>query len=183
MLKRLSLLFSVIVVAGISLAGCSSSPGSAADNKQANKDVSEGKQEQVDQSKDKKTDDIRTITITATEFSFGPQEITVKKGEKVEIILKNQGTAFHDWVIKKIPVKKLAKENNEHGHSDQQDLAEGSKDHEHDHNHEVTVHTSAYPEKSESIIFIPKETGQYTFYCSVSGHRQAGMEGLIKVVQ
>jgi uncharacterized cupredoxin-like copper-binding protein len=188
MLKRLSLLFSVSVIAGSLLAGCSSSPGSSADNKQANEEASEENQPKEEQKKagqneNNKTDDIRTITITATEFSFDPQDINVKKGERVKIILKNQGAAFHDWVIKKMPVKKLAKQNNGHDDSDQHDHSEGSKDHEHDHNHEVAVHTSAYPEKSQSIIFVPKETGRYSFYCSVSGHREAGMEGVINVIE
>ncbi len=35
----------------------------------------------------------------------------------------------------------------------------------------------------EDITFTPDRTGKFTFYCSVPGHRQAGMEGVIEVVE
>ncbi len=36
--------------------------------------------------------------------------------------------------------------------------------------------------KSEDVEFIPQKTGKFKFYCSVPGHREAGMEGIIEIV-
>lgn len=44
------------------------------------------------------------ITVTGANFSFNPNTITVKKGEKVTITFKSSG-GFHDFVIDELNVK------------------------------------------------------------------------------
>lgn len=41
----------------------------------------------------------RTIEISGANFLFSPKEIRVKKGEMIKIVLTNNGTYPHDWVI------------------------------------------------------------------------------------
>lgn len=41
----------------------------------------------------------REITITGTEFSFSPANITLKAGEKVKLSFNNDGNYPHNWVI------------------------------------------------------------------------------------
>lgn len=41
---------------------------------------------------------IRTFDITAKNYTFSMNEIRVKKGEKVKIVLKNE-QGFHDWTV------------------------------------------------------------------------------------
>ncbi len=43
-------------------------------------------------------DGVKTFTLDANNFSFSPNEIRVKKGDKVKIVMNNTG-GFHDWVI------------------------------------------------------------------------------------
>lgn len=50
-------------------------------------------------------DQVKIFTIPAKEFSFSPSEISVKKGDKVRIILQNTGTMTHDWVVDEFSVR------------------------------------------------------------------------------
>ena len=42
----------------------------------------------------------REITIVLSDFKFEPAEITVKRGERVRLILENTGTVAHDWTVR-----------------------------------------------------------------------------------
>lgn len=43
------------------------------------------------------------------------------------------------------------------------------------------VHVHAKPGMSESVVFTPKQEGTYKFYCTVPGHKEAGMVGKLVV--
>ena len=45
----------------------------------------------------------------------------------------------------------------------------------------MQLHLAAEKGEDRHISFIPMQKGEYTFYCSVSGHRSAGMEGKLIV--
>lgn len=53
--------------------------------------------------------------------------------------------------------------------------------------HDVAVEGQGVDEKSETVtggsttLMVELEPGTYTFYCSVPGHREAGMEGTLTV--
>lgn len=42
---------------------------------------------------------VREIEVVLSDFSFQPQEIRVKSGEQVRLVLKNNGTVAHDWYV------------------------------------------------------------------------------------
>jgi len=46
----------------------------------------------------------------------------------------------------------------------------------------AALHLHVPPKSQNQIKFIPLETGQYQFYCTIPGHREAGMTGIMKVV-
>ncbi|MCZ7531268.1 MAG: plastocyanin/azurin family copper-binding protein [Acidimicrobiia bacterium] len=48
---------------------------------------------------------------------------------------------------------------------------------------ELDAHVSAEPGETASGGFTASEAGEYTFYCSVPGHRDAGMEGTLVVTE
>ena len=45
-------------------------------------------------------DDMRTVTVTATEFAFEPSRIEVDSGEPVRIRLRNEGALSHNIHIR-----------------------------------------------------------------------------------
>lgn len=48
---------------------------------------------------------------------------------------------------------------------------------------EFEAHVSAEPGEAASGGFTASEAGEYTFYCSVPGHRDEGMEGTLVVTE
>lgn len=108
----------------------------------------------------------REIVITATDFDFQPDTITIKRGEPVRIVLNNTGAALHDFTVMVMPAEVISEE-------------EGA---EHDMGEMMAaVHVAAEPGSRASIEFIPTRSGTYTFFCSVTGHRELGMEGRLIV--
>lgn len=41
----------------------------------------------------------REISVVLGDFSFEPQEIRVKSGERVKLVIKNEGSVAHDWHV------------------------------------------------------------------------------------
>ncbi|HEU0294793.1 MAG TPA: cupredoxin domain-containing protein [Anaerolineales bacterium] len=110
------------------------------------------------------------ITLDATDFSYSPASVTVPVGEPVVLTLKNSGAVEHDFVIEKIDVKAVLKKDS------------GSEAH-HAHGEELNVdlHISAQPGDTSVLEFTVSEPGAYTFFCSVAGHKEAGMLGELVV--
>lgn len=50
-------------------------------------------------------DDVKEIVVDGSEFKFAPATITLKKGEKVRLVLKNVGKMPHDFVVDELNVK------------------------------------------------------------------------------
>lgn len=42
---------------------------------------------------------VREITVVMDDFSFEPQEIRVKSGERVKFVIRNEGSVAHDWHV------------------------------------------------------------------------------------
>lgn len=86
------------------------------------------------------------MEVTATEFSFSPDELTVEVGEPVNLTLINTGDLSHDLVIP-----------------------------------DLGVHLAASPGRQATAGIEIEEAGSYRFLCSLPGHAEAGMAGLLTV--
>ncbi len=51
----------------------------------------------------------------------------------------------------------------------------------HKHGDDFSLHVSADAGQSNKLVFTPSEAGEYEIYCSVEGHKEAGMVGKIIV--
>ncbi len=138
--------------------------------------------------------DVHRISIVASEMNFSPARAEVMAGSDVIVELKNEGTVLHDWNM-----KRPENEVDDHDFPNSQTASNASKhisldpaNHENhgnpadqsDHNHEMRsgeVHLMAKSGEISNIKFRAEKPGIYEFYCSVPGHREAGMVGVLYV--
>lgn len=120
-----------------------------------------------------------TVSTSRDKLAFEPSAIRVPVGEPVKLVLDNSaGTVLHDFTIDKIPVSDLQTSGGaDHqmggiGSSGTSQMTSGG---------ERTVHVAASRGEKATIEFKPGTRGEYTFYCTVEGHQQAGMQGKLIV--
>ncbi len=109
----------------------------------------------------------QTVTLKAVDIAYEPQSIEVTAGRPVTLTLVNEGALEHDFNITKILVTDVH-DSNEGGHAGHDDASSD-------------LHTSVEPGGRSTLTFTPTTPGTYDFYCSVPGHREAGMVGQLSV--
>lgn len=110
----------------------------------------------------------QTVEITVNGMSFEPALIQLKVGETSRIVLKNKDSLVHDLTIegfkgKATVIQDTGGHSGGHGHSGDQ------------------THISAGAGKSASMDLLPQAAGIYEVYCTVPGHREAGMVAKLEV--
>lgn len=110
----------------------------------------------------------RTIEIRMLDtMRFVPDQIEVRKGETVRLVLHNTGKTMHELVI---GTKQAL---DEHAA-----LMTKFPDMEHDEPYMAHV----VPGGSGEIIWTFNRVGEFGFACLIAGHYQAGMVGKVQVV-
>ena len=110
----------------------------------------------------------RTISLTMSDtMRFMPDAITVKQGETVRFVVKNDGKQMHEVVIG------TKKELDEHAA-----LMVKFPNMEHDEPYMAHVASG----KSQDLIWTFNRAGAFEFACLIAGHYQAGMVGKITVL-
>ena len=108
--------------------------------------------------------------VRMTNFAFTPDVLEVNAGEVLEIAIQNVERVLHDFTIDEIDADvhiSYLGGTGQHAH------AEPDK--------EADVHF-ALTEPGSGVVHIKvQEPGEYVIYCSVPGHREAGMEGTLIV--
>jgi uncharacterized cupredoxin-like copper-binding protein len=102
------------------------------------------------------------------DLGFEPKEIRARVGQTVRLVLDNKGLALHDFSVEGMPVRSVMATGAEHGGHET-----GSEG--------MELHVASDPGQSGELEFVPLEPGTYVFFCSVVGHREAGMEGRLIV--
>lgn len=111
------------------------------------------------------------VTIVARDLAFNPSAFSLTAGQTVRLTLVNEGALEHDLTIPGVVASgevTQAHGQREMGHGMAAPLPPG------------TVHLSAHPGEQASLEVTPKP-GTYEYFCSVAGHREAGMRGTLTV--
>ena len=110
------------------------------------------------------------INVTATDFAYAPSSITIPAGEPVTLKLTNNGAVEHDYVIEKINVTDVsASESMPAEHHQMGDMPE------------YDLHFYAKAGETATLQFTALEPGTYEVFCSIKGHKEAGMIGTLVV--
>jgi uncharacterized cupredoxin-like copper-binding protein len=113
-------------------------------------------------------DTVTDVSITATDgLRFEPDEFAVPAGQEVTVTFASEPGVEHDLIIEGVGTA------GDEGHGDGDDHAMDDDD----------LHV-AHANAGETVTatFTVDEAGTYQVYCSVPGHRQAGMEATLTVV-
>lgn len=86
-------LFAILALALILLSSATKRSKKLSQDKFKNTQNNQNQQESVDEEKEGK------IKVEAEDYIFSPSEITVQRGEKVEIKIVNNGNTSHEFVI------------------------------------------------------------------------------------
>jgi uncharacterized cupredoxin-like copper-binding protein len=109
----------------------------------------------------------RDIEITMSDsMRFNPDSVTIKRGETVQFVFRNDGQQLHEFVL-----------------GTQQELDEHAalmlKFPNMEHDGPYMAHVP--PGKTAKIVWTFNRAGSFKFACLIPGHYQAGMVGSVTV--
>ncbi|MEE8337955.1 MAG: cupredoxin domain-containing protein [Dehalococcoidia bacterium] len=102
-----------------------------------------------------------SLALDLRDIDFSEEVLTISVGTVVAIALDNRGRLVHDFTIQRIPADVSAAGQQRRGTFD--------------------VHVRLDGGDSARLLLRVTAPGEYAFFCSVAGHRQAGMEGMLTV--
>ena len=109
----------------------------------------------------------RIITLHMSDnMRFDPSHTTVKRGETVRFIVKNDGKLMHEMVFGTMQELKE--------HAEQMKKFPGME-------HDEPYMTHVAPGKTGEIIWQFTRPGEFDFACLIAGHFDAGMSGKVTV--
>ncbi len=108
--------------------------------------------------------------VRMTNFAFTPDVLEVDAGDVLEIAIQNVEPVLHDFTIDTI------------GADVHISYLGGTGEHAHfEAERDADVHFALTEPGSGVVHLRIFEPGEYVFYCTVAGHREAGMEGTLIV--
>ncbi len=113
------------------------------------------------------------VTLNATDIAFDQNRIEVAAGRPVSLTLHNAGVLEHDFTIIEMPHDgevSTAEMEDEMGGQDMSNVTE-----------ETDIHVAEPTDQSQTIEFTPTTPGEYEYFCTVAGHKEAGMVGTLVV--
>jgi uncharacterized cupredoxin-like copper-binding protein len=108
----------------------------------------------------------QTVSIEMTDLKYSNTALTAKTGAVIEVSLANKGSIEHDFTLAKIPGDKAFRVAGK-----DQAVAAGKNE----------VHAHLNSGESGAVRLNVSQAGTYEFWCTVAGHKEAGMKGTLTV--
>jgi uncharacterized cupredoxin-like copper-binding protein len=110
----------------------------------------------------------RTIKVSMSDrMRFTPDAITIRQGETIRFVVKNDGQLMHEFVL-----------GTREAHEEHAALMIRFPNMEHDE----PYMTHVAPGKTGEIVWTFNRAGEFGFACLIAGHYQAGMVGKVVVL-
>jgi uncharacterized cupredoxin-like copper-binding protein len=109
----------------------------------------------------------RSVAVELQDIAFSAPVLEAAVDEVVELQLRNVGSVAHDFTIERIDAHSNVQGARAAGHE-----AHGGR---------YAVHAAADPGGSVALRLHLHEPGTYSYFCTVPGHREAGMTGTLVV--
>lgn len=113
--------------------------------------------------------EVTEVEVALKDHSYAPDEISLKVGQPYKLVLRNVGAVAHDMVGGSLFDEKviaLRMVNSSVGRV----IA--------DYVNSVYVRSR----NNIELWLVPLKPGEYSFFCSLPGHREDGMEGIVRIV-
>ena len=112
------------------------------------------------------------LAVEIKDLSFSPDEITVRAGETVEFTFQNSGNMLHDFTIDDIEADVIDRMGGDAPHTGMDQGGQSA---------DPALHMAMDAGEDGMMTVRFTNPGTYIFYCTVDGHREAGMQGMLNV--
>ena len=101
-----------------------------------------------------------TLKLDMRDIAYGAEELRAPAGSVFAIEFRNRGVIEHDFTIEEYS-------------GDASDIARGDE--------RFDVHVLLKRGEEETLLLRVPDSGTISFFCSVAGHREVGMEGVLVI--
>jgi len=113
------------------------------------------------------------ITLTAKTMTYDPSTFEATAGVPVELTFINEDALEHDFSVLEVPVESVS-EADAMSAEHEMEMGAAAVD--------PVLHVAAEPGTTNHLTFTPTKPGTYEFFCTVAGHKDAGMVGTMIVL-
>ena len=106
--------------------------------------------------------------VVMQDIAYDTTALTATRGQTARIDVENRGQITHDFTIERMPMRGLHMT----GGADMEHMGSDSM---------YAVHLPVDKGTQATLEFEPTEAGTYEYFCTVPGHREAGMHGTLTV--
>lgn len=116
----------------------------------------------------------REMNVVMQDIAFKPSDLTGRVGEVIEVQFENEGVLLHDFTIDKMDADVMEMMGGSSNAGAEMHMDDDGADN-------AAMHMALDAGEEGRMRLHVHEPGTYTYYCTVPGHREAGMTGTLTI--